>query len=77
MLTTSPSSPGIHIPPPFSIPNTRSGCSLPRELSIIFEWNSAPKTACFGIGPYHGGARDAPNRSQLTSSDAGSLPCLT
>jgi hypothetical protein len=41
MLKTSPSSPGIHIPPPYSIPNTRSGCTPPRELS--HSWSGTPR----------------------------------
>jgi hypothetical protein len=54
MLTTSPSSPDIHIPPPCSIPKTRSVCSLPRGFSNGFAWNSVPKIACFGSGRHHG-----------------------
>jgi hypothetical protein len=75
MLATSPSTPGILIP--LSIPNTRSGRFPPRELLKALERNSAPKKVCLGIGPHHGGAREAPNHSQLSSSDAGLLPVRT
>jgi hypothetical protein len=77
MLATSPSTPGILIPLPYSIPNTRSGCFPPRELLKALERNSAPKKVCFGIGPHHGGARNAPIHSLLSSSDAGLLPVRT
>jgi hypothetical protein len=73
MLATSPSTPGILIPLPCSILNTRSGCFPPRELLKALGRNSTPKKVFFGIGPHHGGARDAPNRSLLSSSDAGLL----
>jgi hypothetical protein len=76
MLTTSPSSPGITFRLRSQFPTFIRAVLCLVNFRPSLNENPLQENGCFGIGPHHGAAQDPRNRSQLLTSDAGSLPCL-